>query len=129
MKKTFILFSFVLCTAILCSCSKEQDRTSTGSPSNANGPAEDPYAEQIIHNDSILPPDSSSAAPDAGQSPDASNGKTGSATPAEDNISNKNNKVRSAKKDSTTGVAGQQGAGSGVGNGGSINGAQDAKKK
>ncbi|MDF2457097.1 MAG: hypothetical protein K0R51_3090 [Cytophagaceae bacterium] len=129
MKKTVILFSFALCTLFLDSCSKDQDRTSTGtqSPSNTNGPAEDPYAEQI-HHDGQLPQDSTSIAPDAGQSPDPSNETPGNALP-EDNTTYKNKKVNHAKKDSVTSAAGQQGAGAGVGNGGSINAAQDVKKK
>jgi len=133
MKKIVLILSLALCTAFLDSCSKDQDRTSnTGNSSNSSGPAEDPafsgsQQDNASGNASESPQDHTStqqenqATDSTTENQTTPSGRDGNALP--------NSNRTTTGKDSLTGVAGQQGAGSGVGNGGSINAAQDAKKK
>lgn len=130
MKKNFIIFSLALCAVFFGSCHKDQDNTSNiENASPTDRAADDPYASQVepksdsarnseINQDSSLEKKNQGTESYA-ENPNSTSSAKGSAL----------NKSSKKSKDSVTSVSGEQGAGSGVGDGGSINAAHDAQKK
>lgn len=132
MKKSFIIFSLFICTALAASCSKDQDQTTTNTeaPSPTDRAADDPGAMPVTgnHAEGLSSDTSSAAANDYNRTSTSAQDAYKENQNATSGKENQSNRTSKNSKDSVTSVAGELGSGSGVGDGGSLNAAQQKKK-